>query len=43
MNSENPREGLPNFISSWAQLYWFVIGNLVAVMAFLYWLTKTFE
>ena len=42
MNAENPREGLPDFIKSWTQLYLLVVGNLLATMAFLYWLTKTF-
>ncbi len=42
MTPEDPRESLPDFVPSWQHLYWFVVGNLVAIILFLYWLTEAF-
>ncbi|MFT6964584.1 MAG: hypothetical protein ACJAWV_004326 [Flammeovirgaceae bacterium] len=35
--------GLPSFVSSWKQVYWFVIIEMTVVIGLFYWFTKTFE
>jgi len=36
-------EGVPSFIKSWKQIYWFVIIELVVLIGVFYYFTKSFE
>jgi hypothetical protein len=40
---DNKKEGLPPFVSSWRQLYGFVIVNLIVTITVFYTLKKYFE
>jgi hypothetical protein len=43
MKNTNPHDGLPPFVKSWRQMYFFVVGSLVFVMVALYVFMKYFE
>lgn len=35
--------GLPSFVKSWKQVYWFVLIEMTVLIGLFYWFTKAFE